>query len=79
MSKWINFRNLPIELMHSQVLFKLGYKLGGFVGLEETWSCSVDLKMLVDLDINLTKLSNIDFITANVKYSIKPEFYIGPV
>lgn len=33
--------------------------------------------MLVNLNINLTKPSNIDSITAKFKYSMKPEFYVG--
>ncbi|GLJ48764.1 hypothetical protein SUGI_1028390 [Cryptomeria japonica] len=36
-SKWIEIRNVPVELMHAKILIEIGDKLGKFIAVEVNW------------------------------------------
>ncbi|GLJ10965.1 hypothetical protein SUGI_0138980 [Cryptomeria japonica] len=78
-SRWVILRNVPVEFMHAQIFFEIGDRLGGFLGLEEDWLNTTDVKILIDMDAKAMNLSPISFETSDDKYSLLPEFYSGPI
>ncbi|GLJ11286.1 hypothetical protein SUGI_0150600 [Cryptomeria japonica] len=71
--KWIRFPNMPVELIHNEVLKKLGEFLGGFEGLEDNYLESFDIKILANIEIGKSTFDPIKIITNHSIYEIKPE------
>lgn len=71
--KWIQFPNMPIELIHNNVLKKLGDFIGGFESLEDNYLESSDIKILANIEIGKSTFDPIKIITNHSIYEIKPE------
>lgn len=62
-----------VELIHSQVLKKLGDFLRGFEGLEDNFMESSNIKILANVEIGKLTFEPIKIITNYSIYEIKPE------
>lgn len=62
-----------VELIHSQVLKKLGDFLGGFEGLEDNFMESFDIRILANVEIGKLTFEPIKIITNYSIYEIKLE------
>ncbi|GLJ16198.1 hypothetical protein SUGI_0270830 [Cryptomeria japonica] len=71
--KWIRFPNMPVELIHKEILKKLGEFLGGFEGLEDNYLESSDIKILANIEIGKSTFVPIKIIPNHSIYEIKPE------
>lgn len=68
---------MPVELLHSKVLTKIGSLLGEFICLEQNFVNSSNVKKLVNLELNVENIRPIKLITYQSLYNLKPEIYTG--
>ncbi|GLJ54047.1 hypothetical protein SUGI_1156850 [Cryptomeria japonica] len=68
--KWIRLPNMPVELIHKEILKKLGEFLGGFEGLEDNYLESSDINILANIEIGKTTFVPIKIITNHSIYEI---------
>ncbi|GLJ45610.1 hypothetical protein SUGI_0960080 [Cryptomeria japonica] len=71
--KWIRLPNMPVELIHKEILKKLGEFLGGFEGLEDNYLESSYINILANIEIGKSTFVPIKIITNHSIYEIKPE------
>ncbi|GLJ10888.1 hypothetical protein SUGI_0137330 [Cryptomeria japonica] len=71
--KWIRLPNMPVELIHKEILKKLGEFLGGFEGLEDNYLESSDINILANIEIGKSTFVPIKIITNHSIYEIKLE------
>ncbi|GLJ44388.1 hypothetical protein SUGI_0930700 [Cryptomeria japonica] len=64
---------MPVELIHKEILKKLGEFLGGFEGLEDNYLESSDINILANIEIGKSTFVPIKIITNHSIYEIKPE------
>ncbi|GLJ10893.1 hypothetical protein SUGI_0137460 [Cryptomeria japonica] len=71
--KWIRLPNMLVELIHKEILKKLGEFLGGFEGLEDNYLESSDINILANIEIGKSTFVPIKIITNHSIYEIKLE------
>lgn len=70
---------MPVELIHNQILKKLGDFLGGFEGLQDNYMESSNIRILANVEIEKLKFEPIKIITSHSIYQIQPEILMSNI
>lgn len=72
--KSILLKNLPLELSIEETLRKIGNYIGSYVGIVESDQYFTEKIIVVNMNLNIRKISPIKICCKSTSYTIKPSF-----
>ncbi|GLJ49090.1 hypothetical protein SUGI_1035600 [Cryptomeria japonica] len=79
--RWISLGTLPVEYLNFEILEYIGDQFGSFLGCEglENGVVKMNIKILVESDINSLDLEPISLVSNSGEWNIQPTFYYGAI
>lgn len=75
MPYWFVLPSLPPELCHEEIIKAIGSKVGEVRGIDASFYCCNNVKVLINIKLNQPKEFNKRFITSKMSYEIKFQIY----